>query len=119
VAVLVTGGCGLSGSFAVRHAAELGIPVVAYDIAQKTELLQDVLDRVQLVKGGHHERPGTHTSRSGVWGGTDPTSGELPDGSSIRTPLREQFGYVPEYDVKRGSREYIAFLKTGNYKQLP
>jgi len=51
VAILVTGGCGLGGSFAVRHAVELGIPVVAYDIAQKTELLHDVLDRVQLVKG--------------------------------------------------------------------
>ena len=32
---------------------------------------------------------------------------------------KEQFGYVPEYDVERGFREYIAFLKTGNYKQLP
>ncbi len=51
MAVLVTGGCGLGGSFAVRHAVQLGKRVVAYDIALKTELLQDVLDRVELVKG--------------------------------------------------------------------
>ena len=30
-----------------------------------------------------------------------------------------QFGYVPEYDVERGFREYIAFLKRGSYQQLP
>ena len=51
MAVLVTGGCGLGGSFAVRHAVQLGQRVVAYDLALKTELLQDVLDRVELVKG--------------------------------------------------------------------
>lgn len=49
--ILVTGGCGLVGSFAVRHAAEHGQRVVAFDLALKTELLQDVLDRVTLVKG--------------------------------------------------------------------
>ncbi len=32
---------------------------------------------------------------------------------------RDQFGYVPEYDVERGFREYIEFLKTGRYRQLP
>ena len=51
MAILVTGGCGLGGSFAVRHAVELGIPVVAYDLTLKTELLKDVLDRIELVKG--------------------------------------------------------------------
>ena len=32
---------------------------------------------------------------------------------------KDQFGYVPEYDVERGFREYIAFLKTGKYKEIP
>lgn len=49
--ILVTGGCGLAGSFAVRHAVEQGHRVVAFDIALKTDLLTDVLDRVDLVRG--------------------------------------------------------------------
>ncbi len=49
--ILVTGGCGLAGSFAVRHAVEQGHRVVAFDIAIKTDLLTDVLDRVDLVRG--------------------------------------------------------------------
>lgn len=51
MAVLVTGGCGLAGSFAVRHGVEQGQKVVVYDLATKTELLQDVLDKVTLVRG--------------------------------------------------------------------
>lgn len=57
MAVLVTGGCGLAGSFAVRYALDQGEKVVAYDIALKTELLQDVLDRVVLVKGDVLDAP--------------------------------------------------------------
>ena len=49
--VLVTGGCGLGGSFAVRYALEQGEEVVAFDIAIKTELLDDVKDQVRFVKG--------------------------------------------------------------------
>ena len=51
MAVLVTGGCGLAGSFAVRHAVEQGERVVAFDLMIKTELLKDILDRIVLVKG--------------------------------------------------------------------
>jgi nucleoside-diphosphate-sugar epimerase len=57
MAVLVTGGCGLAGSFAVRHAVDQGEKVVSYDIALKTELLQDILDRVVLVKGDILDAP--------------------------------------------------------------
>ena len=49
--VMVTGGCGLGGSFAVRYALEQGEEVVAFDIAIKTELLNDVKDQVRFVKG--------------------------------------------------------------------
>ena len=49
--VMVTGGCGLGGSFAVRYALDQGEDVVAFDIAIKTELLDDVKDRVRFVKG--------------------------------------------------------------------
>ncbi len=49
--VLVTGGCGLGGSFAVRQAVDTGHRVVAYDLVLRTELLQDLLDRIELVKG--------------------------------------------------------------------
>ncbi len=49
--VLVTGGCGLAGSFAVRHAVECGERVIAYDIAIKAELLQDISEKVTFVKG--------------------------------------------------------------------
>ena len=41
--ILVTGGCGLAGSFAVRYAVEQGHRVVAFDIALKTDLLTDLL----------------------------------------------------------------------------
>ncbi len=49
--VLVTGGCGLAGSFAVREAVERGERVIAYDIVIKTELLQDIAEKVTFVKG--------------------------------------------------------------------
>ncbi len=49
--VLVTGGCGLAGSFAVRQAVERGERVIAFDIAIKTELLQDIAEKVTFVKG--------------------------------------------------------------------
>jgi UDP-glucose 4-epimerase len=49
--VLVTGGCGLVGSMAVRLLLEQGHEPVAYDIAIKTELLDDVKDQVTFVRG--------------------------------------------------------------------
>jgi UDP-glucose 4-epimerase len=49
--VMVTGGCGLVGSLAVRQLLELGHEPVAYDLALKTELLEDVRDGVIFVKG--------------------------------------------------------------------
>lgn len=49
--ILVTGGCGLVGSFAVREAIARGVPVAAFDMALKTELLADVRDKVTLVQG--------------------------------------------------------------------
>ncbi|RLA10725.1 MAG: hypothetical protein DRQ60_10855 [Gammaproteobacteria bacterium] len=49
--LLVTGGCGLVGSFAVRRALEMGEKVVAFDIALKTWLLEDIKDQVTLVRG--------------------------------------------------------------------
>ncbi|HXG36593.1 MAG TPA: NAD(P)-dependent oxidoreductase [Dehalococcoidia bacterium] len=55
--VLVTGGCGLVGSFAVRHAVEQGQRVIAFDLALRTELIQDILGSVTLVKGDVLEAP--------------------------------------------------------------
>lgn len=49
--ILVTGGCGLVGSFAVREALARGAAVAAFDLALKTELLADVRDKVTLVQG--------------------------------------------------------------------
>jgi nucleoside-diphosphate-sugar epimerase len=49
--ILVTGGCGLVGSFAVREAVARGVPVAAFDMALKTELLADIRDKVTLVQG--------------------------------------------------------------------
>ncbi|WP_448510881.1 NAD-dependent epimerase/dehydratase family protein [Immundisolibacter sp.] len=49
--ILVTGGCGLVGSFAVREAVARGVPVTAFDMALKTELLADIRDKVTLVQG--------------------------------------------------------------------
>ena len=49
--LLVTGGCGLVGSFAVRRALELGEKVVAFDIAMKTWLLEDIEDQITMVQG--------------------------------------------------------------------
>jgi UDP-glucose 4-epimerase len=49
--ILVTGGCGLVGSFAVREAVARGVPVAAFDLALKTELLADVRDKITLVQG--------------------------------------------------------------------
>jgi nucleoside-diphosphate-sugar epimerase len=49
--MLVTGGCGLVGSMAVRLLLEQGHEPVAYDIAIKAELLDDVKDQVTFVRG--------------------------------------------------------------------
>ncbi|MEA3219040.1 NAD(P)-dependent oxidoreductase [Immundisolibacter sp.] len=49
--ILVTGGCGLVGSFAVREAAARGVPVAAFDMVLKTELLADIRDKVTLMQG--------------------------------------------------------------------
>ncbi|GAB4348731.1 MAG: hypothetical protein Kow0073_01760 [Immundisolibacter sp.] len=49
--LLVTGGCGLVGSFAVREAVARGAAVAAFDLAPKTEPLADVRDKVTLVQG--------------------------------------------------------------------
>lgn len=49
--LLVTGGCGLVGSFAVRRALEMGEKVVAFDLALKTWLIEDIKDQVTLVRG--------------------------------------------------------------------
>ena len=51
MSIMVTGGCGLVGSFAVRHAIEQGHEVIAFDLARKMELLQDVQEGVTFVKG--------------------------------------------------------------------
>lgn len=51
MAVLITGGCGLAGSFAVRYAVEQRQKVVVYDLALKTELLDDILDKITLIRG--------------------------------------------------------------------
>src|SRR4051794_9434296 len=49
--VLVTGGCGLVGAFAVRRLLALGHEPVAYDVATNFELLADVRGRVPFVRG--------------------------------------------------------------------
>jgi UDP-glucose 4-epimerase len=49
--VMVTGGCGLVGSLAVRQLLELGHEPVAYDLAPRLELLADVQERVRFVRG--------------------------------------------------------------------
>ena len=51
MAILITGGCGLVGSFSVREALAKGEQVVAFDLAIKTELLQDVADQVTFFQG--------------------------------------------------------------------
>ncbi|MBI4528439.1 MAG: NAD(P)-dependent oxidoreductase [Deltaproteobacteria bacterium] len=51
MATLVTGGCGLVGSFIMRHLVGMDVPAVAYDISLKTELLTDLLPKIKLVKG--------------------------------------------------------------------
>lgn len=55
--LLVTGGCGLVGSFAVREAVARGVAVVAFDLAIKTELLADVLPKIKLVQGNVLDAP--------------------------------------------------------------
>lgn len=55
--LLVTGGCGLVGSFAVREAVARGVAVVAFDLTIKTELLADVLPRIKLVQGNVLDAP--------------------------------------------------------------
>jgi UDP-glucose 4-epimerase len=49
--VLVTGGCGLIGAFAVRQLLALGHEPVVYDLAPTSELLADVRERVAFVRG--------------------------------------------------------------------
>jgi nucleoside-diphosphate-sugar epimerase len=49
--VLVTGGCGLVGSFIVRELVKRGERPVAYDLVLKTDLFQDILPSVTLVRG--------------------------------------------------------------------
>jgi UDP-glucose 4-epimerase len=49
--VLVTGGCGLVGAFAVRQLLALGHEPIAYDLAANFELLADVRARVLFVRG--------------------------------------------------------------------
>lgn len=49
--VLVTGGCGLVGSFAVREALAQGEKVVAFDLALKKELLEDIANQVIFFQG--------------------------------------------------------------------
>jgi UDP-glucose 4-epimerase len=49
--VLVTGGCGLVGAFAVRQLLALGHEPVIYDLAPNFELLGDVRERVPFVRG--------------------------------------------------------------------
>jgi len=55
--ILVTGGCGLAGSFAVRHAVQQGHQAVAYDVVLRTELLHDILDKITLVRGDILDAP--------------------------------------------------------------
>jgi UDP-glucose 4-epimerase len=49
--VLVTGGCGLVGAFAVRQLLAVGHEPVVYDLAANFELLADVRERVHFVRG--------------------------------------------------------------------
>jgi UDP-glucose 4-epimerase len=49
--VLVTGGCGLVGAFAVRRLLAGGHEPVIYDLAPNFELLADVRERVPFVRG--------------------------------------------------------------------
>jgi nucleoside-diphosphate-sugar epimerase len=51
MAVLVTGGCGLVGSFIVRELVKRGEKPIAYDLVLKTDLFQDILPSVTLVRG--------------------------------------------------------------------
>ena len=48
-------------------------------------------------------------------------AGSSSTGSAVEPDARakEQFGYIPEYDVERGLREYVAFLKTGSASYAP
>jgi UDP-glucose 4-epimerase len=49
--VLVTGGTGLIGSFVVRELAKLDKFPVAYDLGPATENLDDISDKVKVIKG--------------------------------------------------------------------
>src|SRR5262249_45428609 len=49
--VLVTGGCGLVGAFAVRRLLALGHEPVAYDVVPNFELLADVPGRLPFGRG--------------------------------------------------------------------
>lgn len=51
MSTMVTGGCGLVGSFIMRYLVERKVPAVAFDINLKTELLTDLLTKIHLVKG--------------------------------------------------------------------
>jgi UDP-glucose 4-epimerase len=51
VRVLVTGGCGLVGAFAMRQLLALGHEPVIYDLTANFELLADVRERVPFVRG--------------------------------------------------------------------
>ncbi len=48
---LVTGGCGLVGSFIMRRLVGMEVPAVAFDINVRTELLTDLIPKITLVKG--------------------------------------------------------------------
>lgn len=72
--------------------------------AAETATLAEIADRIrELVPGARIEIP--------AW----PEKGAvLP----IDRAAKEQFGYAPEYDVRRGLREYIQYVKTGKYEKV-
>ena len=49
--VMVTGGCGLVGSLAVRQLLELGHEPIVYELGLRLDLLGDVQERVRFVRG--------------------------------------------------------------------
>ena len=51
MATLVTGGCGLVGSFAIREALTQGEKVVAFDLVLKKVLLREVAGDVVFFQG--------------------------------------------------------------------
>jgi nucleoside-diphosphate-sugar epimerase len=83
------------------------LPHVVYDINAPiaVTLYQLVQELKRLIPGADIEVPQAPTEAGPFRAGPIP-----PDPRA-----QADFGYLPQYDLDRGLREYIEFLKTGRY----